>query len=549
MILISCSATAWASDLRGIAVNSTARSQGSVWGDYYALIVGINDYKEWPQLKTPVKDSQALKDVLVNQYGFDEKRVVLRTDAQASRTRIISDLRNLASNLKETDNLLIYYAGHGQLDDLTGDGYWIPAEGKLKDPSTWISHFVVKSILSSEKVRGKNIVVVADSCYAGSMLRGGPSLLSIDDQGYQQKLFKAAALRSRQIITSGGVEPVADGGKDGHSLFAYYFLKALSENERQFVDLENLFHTRVWTPVTEIGNQRPNVGRLKTPMDDDGQFVLALQYSKDHSDLIRKDENLQLSGEQEQLKQLKQQIGQLEAERGRLQAEKQLVELKSLLEAERRRNTGEEKQKTGLPDSEERSYHPKTEKQLREENTPQQPTAIAAVSSSEQNINRPKLAIFPWKLINTSHAESDASIQAAAENALNNTIKTDQALFPRYSYYDLKKIETEHISEDIISKKTLDQMWVKKSFFSPAELNVDAICKLGKRLKVDAILTFYILANGTGTASKVTAFLVNVENQKIYSAQHATLNSPFDPTLEFQKLTQKVYADFTKDSF
>jgi len=30
----------------------------------------------------------------------------------------------------------------------------------------------------------------------------------------------------------------------------------------------------VWKPVTEIGNQRPNVGRLKTPMDQDGQFVL-----------------------------------------------------------------------------------------------------------------------------------------------------------------------------------------------------------------------------------------------------------------------------------
>jgi len=45
---------------------------------------------------------------------------------------------------------------NAQLDDLTGDGYWIPVEGKLKDPTTWISHLDIKSILCSEKVLGKN---------------------------------------------------------------------------------------------------------------------------------------------------------------------------------------------------------------------------------------------------------------------------------------------------------------------------------------------------------------------------------------------------------
>jgi hypothetical protein len=71
-------------------------------------------------------------------------------------------------------------------------------------------------------------------------------------------------------------EPVADGGRNGHSLFAYYLLRGLEEIMKDVVDLENLFHTYVWKPVTEIGGPRPNVGRLKTPMDEDGQFVLQL---------------------------------------------------------------------------------------------------------------------------------------------------------------------------------------------------------------------------------------------------------------------------------
>jgi len=255
---------------RGLSVVSNL----DTWGKYHALIIGINKYAEWPQLKTAVKDASVLKDVLVARYGFEEKNVILRTNKKATRHQIIRDLRYLAISMDKTDNLLIYYAGHGQLDDLTGDGYWVPAEGGLKDPSTWVSNSLVKKVLGSDRVLAKNVIVIADSCYSGSMLRGGPSLMSLDDRRYLDKLRKQSMKRSRQVISSGGVEPVADGGAQGHSLFAYYLINALKENNREVIDLENLFHTKVWRPVTEIGNQRPNVGRLKTPMDQDGQFVL-----------------------------------------------------------------------------------------------------------------------------------------------------------------------------------------------------------------------------------------------------------------------------------
>jgi len=249
----------------------------SPWGNYYALVIGITQYREWPRLRTAVNDVKGLKRILVQRYGFADERTILLTDEEATRGKILNDLRKLASSLKNDDNLLVYFAGHGQFDDLTGDGYWIPVEGKQEDPASWVAHSSIKSILCSEKVRAKNIIVVADSCYSGTLLRGGRSLLSLEDRNYQGKLADLASKRSRQVITSGGLEPVVDGGRDGHSLFAYYFIKALEENQREVIDLENLFHGSVWKPVAEIGGQRPSVGRLKTPMDEDGQFVLELK--------------------------------------------------------------------------------------------------------------------------------------------------------------------------------------------------------------------------------------------------------------------------------
>ena len=338
----TCPLNVLSTETRGIKPTSSDLQDSVYLGNYCALIIGIDNYKEWNPLKTAVKDAEALKQVLIQRYGFKKDKVVLRTDNEATRLRLILDLRKLASNLGSQDNLLIYYAGHGQLDDLTGDGYWIPVEGKLKNPVTWISHSTIKNILSSERVKGKNIVVVADSCYSGTLLRGGPSLLSLAEEGYDNKLLKLAAHRSRQVITSGGLEPVADGGRDGHSLFAYYFLKALKENNRQIIDLENLFHSNVWKPVTEIGGQRPNVGRLKTPMDEDGQFVLVASNATRQPISANTEfeaENKRLAEEEARIKSKRQELEQLKA----------LMERKKKLEAENQRLEEEKLKLTSIP--------------------------------------------------------------------------------------------------------------------------------------------------------------------------------------------------------
>ena len=158
VILLSiCSPALWAEE-RGITSPASESQKPSILGNYAALIVGINNYQEWYPLKTAVKDAVALKDLLITQYGFE--RVLLITDADATQLNVINNLKNFSAGLNENDNLLIYYAGHGQLDEFTGDGYWIPVDGKHKNAGTWISHQLIKSILSSERVKAKNIALV-----------------------------------------------------------------------------------------------------------------------------------------------------------------------------------------------------------------------------------------------------------------------------------------------------------------------------------------------------------------------------------------------------
>jgi tetratricopeptide (TPR) repeat protein len=282
-------------------------------GNYYALLIGIDKYDEWPGLENAVSDVSVLRDILINRYDFSAANILLRTDKEATWEALIDDLRYLAGGLNESDNLLIYFSGHGQLDSISGDGYWIPVDGKPKNATTWITNSAIRNILCSPHVRGKNIMIIADACYSGTLLRGEPfpAFISGDnyrtappetsnkeanrkdavllrgepasdfmtEKDYQHKILQLAYKKSRQVISSGGIEPVSDAGEKGaaHSLFAYHFLNALRENKRRIIDLEYLFHTRVWGPVAEKGGQRPVVGRLKTDMDENGQFVMVLE--------------------------------------------------------------------------------------------------------------------------------------------------------------------------------------------------------------------------------------------------------------------------------
>ena len=266
-------------DKRGSKINVSQNPPIHGPGNYYALIIGINAYHHWRHLKTAVNDAIELKHLLIQKYSFLESNVALITDQEATRKTLVHTIRRIAGGLGEHDNLLIYFAGHGKLDDLTSNGYWIPIDGAVDDLCTWITHSTIKDILSSEKVLGKNIMVIADSCYSGNLLRGGINSYDTTGRLYEKKLLQLAQKKSRQIIASGGMEQVADWGKDNHSLFAYYLLQALRENQQPVIDLENLINTKVFENVSKIGGQRPIVGRFKTQMDEDGQFVLLLKDS------------------------------------------------------------------------------------------------------------------------------------------------------------------------------------------------------------------------------------------------------------------------------
>ena len=229
------------------------------FGLYHALVIGNDNYRMLPSLHTAVGDARAVADTLRNVYGFD---VTLLVDA--TRADILGALTKLRKSLGDSDNLVIYYAGHGAYDQQGDQGYWLPVDAAQDDPTNWVSNADLSSSLRA--MLAKHVLVVADSCYSGTLTRG--LSLAVRDPGYLERMVDQ---RSRTVLTSGGLEPVTDAGTGGHSVFARALLVALADNSAT-MDGQELF-SRVREPVEANADQTPAYSIIRLAGHDGGDFV------------------------------------------------------------------------------------------------------------------------------------------------------------------------------------------------------------------------------------------------------------------------------------
>ena len=61
---------------RGLLRNNNI-SPASIYSNQWALIIGVNEYPDFPQLKYAVEDAKSMKNTLMTQYGFPEENIEL----------------------------------------------------------------------------------------------------------------------------------------------------------------------------------------------------------------------------------------------------------------------------------------------------------------------------------------------------------------------------------------------------------------------------------------------------------------------------------------
>src|SRR4030067_3552325 len=121
-------------------------------GKYIALVIGINSYDGyWRPLRNAVNDAEGFANILSEEYQFDEVHTLL--DEQATRRNIIQKFEWLADNTTKDDNVLIFYAGHGQFNKGLNKGYWVPVDANTNSVADYIYNNDIKSFMGGNSGR------------------------------------------------------------------------------------------------------------------------------------------------------------------------------------------------------------------------------------------------------------------------------------------------------------------------------------------------------------------------------------------------------------
>lgn len=255
---------------RGVADSTLQSGQQAQRGAYYALVIGINGYSDFPALKTPRNDATEVAQVLKERYSF-----VTNLLLDATRDQILSALDDYSARLKENDSLLIYYAGHGWSDKTAGEAYWIPVDGQKDKRSHWITAADITD--EARVVPARHVLIISDSCYSGMLAARDVSPTVGAPRERSVFLDKLLAGKSRNIMASGGDEPVSDSDAPGHnpnhSIFANALLQGLGQIGATAFSAKELFDQYVYGSVGGQSQQLPEYDPIRDSGHDNGDFI------------------------------------------------------------------------------------------------------------------------------------------------------------------------------------------------------------------------------------------------------------------------------------
>ena len=231
---------------------------------FRALIMGVSKYEhEGPGLQSldnPSKDAQLVYDMLTKNYTFEPSDVILLKNP--TRQSIIDAFDKLSNETAESDNVVVFYAGHGVWDKQKELGYWLPSDAEMKSKSAWIANSQIKDFLSDNVIRSKHTLLITDACFGGSIFKSRS--VTAETAIRINELYKEP---SRKAMTSGNLSAVPD-----KSIFIQQLLMKLEDNQDEYLPAQQLF-TRIYEPIVNNASASPVYGVIQGAGDGGGDFI------------------------------------------------------------------------------------------------------------------------------------------------------------------------------------------------------------------------------------------------------------------------------------
>ena len=190
----------------------------------FALIFGNEDYNTYkqdatyqPDVEFAERDAETFAKFAEAMMGVKKENIILAKNATLAQMKTnIDKITKLAKTSTGDLELIVYYAGHGQVDGESKDSYLIPVDVSITSPTAGIKLEDFYTTLSG--CNAKRTMVFMDACYSGV---GRGIIIRPKEVPVKGNLIVMTATSSTQRSM-----PYQE---KSHGLFTYYLLKTLKE--------------------------------------------------------------------------------------------------------------------------------------------------------------------------------------------------------------------------------------------------------------------------------------------------------------------------------
>lgn len=156
------------------------------------LAIGIDDYRYVREVKYAENDAREVGKTLRERYGFTPDYLL---GADATKDAILEKIDNYSERIGENDVFILFFAGHGQVVEIsepgqpaTREGFLIPHDAQLllsdhRNTTAWRREAIdmrklVEQVIGME---AKHVLILADACCSGFMTQRGSNLRARHD--------------------------------------------------------------------------------------------------------------------------------------------------------------------------------------------------------------------------------------------------------------------------------------------------------------------------------------------------------------------------------
>lgn len=189
----------------------------------YALVIGIERYRDLPVPSGAKADAQAFADIIKTTLGLPESNIRVAIDDRATRTDLERHLAWLKTSVPANGRVYFFFSGHGAPDAVQGTPYLMPYDANAQSVGqTGLPLAKVLEALSETKA--KETLAFVDACFSGA---GGRSVLAPGARPLVRVQEPKAAGAIALFASSSGSEISGPSSDGRQGAFTKYVVEAL----------------------------------------------------------------------------------------------------------------------------------------------------------------------------------------------------------------------------------------------------------------------------------------------------------------------------------